>query len=349
MSAFGAADAYELVEMLDGMRESASRKATTPPLPGAVDFDDQRLRHISSDFIVATPALRQIQHSIALARQRNAFANFGRGMVLLSGEAGTGKTTALVAAAQTCITESRRDHPDVRLPVLFIDAPAGATPKSVMMTLLRALRLAVPRAMTTPEMTDLVVAHTNEQGVQMIVVDELHNLSDNRRSTVDAANTLKVLSNQVRATFVYSGIGIDSGELLSGPHGNQISGRSVAHSLAPLVPTDKEGAAQWMGLIRAFETQLLLRDHPAGTLAPLGEYLLARTAGYIGALRQLLVDAAMSIITERRAALIGGTPNGRLERITKADLEKVRVDLRSERQASAAAKLRKPDSGGRAK
>lgn len=333
MSALGTADAYEAMEHLRSVvvpPPAGPAAADGPSLSDLVAYDEARLAYIGSDFIVATPGLMDVQRSIARVRRRNRHRKWGRSMVLLSGATGTGKTTTLIAAARRCVSETRRITPDHALPVLFVDAPAGATPKSVVMAFLHALRLNVPRATTLAEMTNLFIAHANDLRIQIVVVDELHNLADTRRSTVDAANMLKLLTNQVSATFIYSGIDIASGPLMSGPQGNQLAGRSTAHKLAPVHLAGTDGPAEWLGLIRAFESQLCLSDHPAGTLAASAEYLHRRSGGSIGSLRQLLVDAAMDIIDEHQVAIRSGVRFNRAERIDQDDLDRVQLDLRAE-------------------
>lgn len=341
MSALGARDAYELMDYLSApiSRPAAIPLAAGAPTEDLLAHDGKRLAYIGSDFIVGTPSLIDVQRSIARVRRRNRGRTWGRSMVLLSGATGTGKTTTLVAAARRCIAETRRLAPDHPLPVLFVDAPAGATPKSVVMAFLHSLRLNIPQTTSLAEMTSLFVAHANELGIKLVVVDELHNLADTRRTTVDAANMLKLLTNQCTATFIYSGIDIDGGPLMSGPQGNQLAGRSTAHQLTPVLLASESGPAEWLGLIRAFESELCLSDHPPGTLGPLADYLHRRTGGSIGSLRQLMVDAAMDIIEAHELALERDLRFERLERITQADLDRVRLDMRAESCRSGRARM----------
>ncbi len=178
-------------------------------------------------------------------------------------------------------------------------------------------------------MFELFVRHANDANPQLVIVDELHNLSDGRRHTIDAANMLKTMTNAVNATFVYGGIGVHSGPLMSGPQGNQLASRSTSHVLRPVSLAEPAGAAEWVGLIRAFELQLCLADHEVGSLAHHAEYLFQRTAGSIGTLRQLLVDAALDVIAESSPSS-WSSAEAVVERIDLERIESLRTDLRAE-------------------
>ncbi len=331
MSALGTANAFELVEQLANREVSSSFPRRAPAWgPDRIAYNESRMRHIGSDFIVQTPELLAVQSSIKRVRRRNAFRTWGRNMVLVSGRSGAGKTTALVAAARQCIAESRTADEKSALPVLFIDAPANATAKSILRTFLTALDIRMPRSATDAEMQEVFTKHARELNPRVIIVDELHNLANRQPATVGAADLLKLLSNELTATFIYSGVNIHLGALMSGEQGIQLAGRSEAHILSSMSSGQQKGRAQWMGLLRAFENQLGLEDHPAGTLGEHAEYLYKRTGGSIGSLRQLLVDAALEILDEQQTALRSGALYSRPERIELADFESLPSDLQAQ-------------------
>lgn len=331
MSALGTVNAFELVDRLTNREAPMGFPGTAPAWgPKRITYNESRMRHIGSDFIVQTPELLAVQASIKRVRRRNAYRSWGRNMVLVSGRSGAGKTTALVAAARQCIAEARAAQETNSLPVIFIDAPANATAKSILRTFLTTLGIRMPRTATDAEMQEVFTKHARELNPKLIIVDELHNLANRQPATVGAADLLKLLSNELQATFIYSGVNIHLGSLMSGEQGIQLAGRSEAHILSSISSGQAEGRAQWMGLLRAFESQLALEDHPVGSLGEHAEYLFRRTGGSIGSLRQLLVDAALEILEDQQAVLRVGAAKARPERIELADLEILPSDLQAQ-------------------
>ncbi|WP_078495944.1 hypothetical protein [Streptomyces sp. LaPpAH-108] len=122
-----------------------------------------------------------------------------------------------------------------------------------------------------------------------------------------------VAAMRIPATFIYAGIDIEHGSLLTGTRGAQIAGR---FTLIPTRPFPYN--SEWRGLVATMEKALALRRHRPGTLARLDRYLHDRTSGMIGALSHQIRGAAID-------AIFNGT-----EKITKAGLKAVPLDVAAE-------------------
>jgi len=146
-------------------------------------------------------------------------------------------------------------------------------------------------------------------------VDEIHNISQATRSGAEVSDALKYFSERVPATFVYAGINVETGGLLSGIRGDQIAGRFTAVATHAL-PYN----AEWKALVAQMEATLLLHEHKAGTLTRLDRFLHTRTGGMIGTLSHQIRGAAVD-------AVLSGT-----EKITKAGLLAVDLDMATRRK-----------------
>jgi len=173
----------------------------------------------------------------------------------------------------------------------------------------------------------LVVGNFDDLGIEVVIIDELQHLAFKAQSVIEAVNTLKSLRNAIAATFVYAGVDIAVSTLMAGSHGQQLARRTVRQALLPMDIGTPVGAGQWRGIIRAFETEMGLIDHPPGALMAESRTLFDHTGGSIGALRHLLVDAALDVIeTQADAARTGNPPSVR-ERIDIANLLTANVDM----------------------
>jgi len=145
--------------------------------------------------------------------------------------------------------------------------------------------------------------------VDLVLVDEIHNLNLATRVGADASDQLKYLAERIPATFIYAGINAEGSGLFAGTRGQQIAGR---FGLIPTVAFPY--AVEWKGLVVTLEDALRLHHHRPATLAGLDRYLHQRTGGMIGSLSHLIRGAAIE-------AILDGS-----EQITKHTLDSVEVD-----------------------
>ncbi|MDX3240598.1 TniB family NTP-binding protein [Streptomyces sp. ME18-1-4] len=256
----------------------------------------------------------------------NRHAISARRGLMVSGLPNTGKTSALTQLGLAHELLDRARHPNVadRIPVLYITVPPAATARMIAAEFARFLGLPA-RFLGLPvrarsNMTDIieaVVGVCTDTRTGLVLVDEIHNVSQVTRAGAEVSDTLKYFSERLPATFAYAGINLETSELLAGTRGAQIASRFT------LVPTRPfPYGAEWKGLVATMEQTLLLHDHPPGSLVKLDRYLHRRTDGMIGALSHAIRGAAID-------AILTGT-----ERITKTSLDAIELDHAAETSAS---------------
>jgi len=198
--------------------------------------------------------------------------------------------------------------------VVYITLPPAATPRMLAVEFTRFLALPVPPRANLADIVNAVCHVLCDTGCQLVLIDELHNLSLQTRSGAEVSDQLKYLSERIPATFVYAGIDLEQNGLFHGTRGRQIAGRfATIHTRAFAHGTDAQ-RAQWRSLVATLEQALCLHHHVPGSLARHSEYLYQRSNGMIGSLSHLIRGAAVDAICE-------GT-----EKITKAGLEAVPLD-----------------------
>ncbi|MFE5560314.1 AAA family ATPase [Streptomyces sp. NPDC056544] len=278
-------------------------------------FDEARLDHHARLLVVATSTVR---HTVTSGRRLvllNRHAISARRGLIVSGAAGTGKTIAITQLGRSHELIDRARHPNTtdRIPTIYITVPPAATPRMIAAEFARFLGLPVLARLNMTDLIESVVGVCTDARTGLVLVDELHNISLTTRHGAEVADTLKYFSERIPATFIYAGIDVEHGTLLSGTRGAQIAGR---FTLIPTHPFPYNG--EWRGLVATMEKTLILRRHKPGTLETLDRYLHNRTGGMIGALSHQIRGAAID-------ALLTGT-----EKITKAGLEAVALDVAAE-------------------
>jgi len=286
-----------------------------------IGYDEARIEYHADLPLVNTPVIRQVVATSRLLIQLNRHQISARRGAVISGASGTGKTTALSQLGRAHELAARRRHPDDRhrLPVVYITVPPAATPRMVAVEFARFFGLPTPRSANLTDVTNAVCATAAHIRVDLVLVDEIHNISLATRAGAEVSDTLKYFAERLPATFVYAGLDVDEIGLFAGTRGRQIAGR---FTLIPARPFDYGAPEQretWRGLVTTMEQSLRLHRHRAGTLTGLDEYLFGRTNGMIGSLSQLVRGAAI-------LAIQNGT-----EQITKELLDLVPVDHAAQR------------------
>jgi hypothetical protein len=293
--------------------------------------EDERRREYHADLpMVNTPVIRKVTATSRLLIQLNRNQISARRGVILSGASGTGKTTALTQLGRAHELAVRKRHPrDAnRLPVVYVTVPPAATPKMLAMEFARFFGLTFPSRANITDIVDAVCATAAHVHVDLVLVDEIHNLTLTTRSGAEASDQLKYFAERLPATFAYAGMEVESKGLFAGTRGRQIAGRFVVIPAAPFAHATAEDHEAWRALVGTLESTLRLHHHPPGTLAGLSEYLFHRTGGMIGSLSQVIRGGAVLAIEDGS------------ERITEELLDAVPVDYAAEQSEKRTAPAR---------
>jgi hypothetical protein len=296
----------------------AAQQKLTPAERG--DYDRAREDYHAQLVIVSTPTIR---HVAAAGRKRillNRHQHSARRGLIVSGLAGTGKTTAITQLGKNYeqLTRRRGEHLAGSLPVVYITVPPAATPKMLAVEFARFIGLPLPSRFSQVEVTNKICDLLCTLGNRLVLIDELHNLDIGTRIGAEAADQIKYLSERIPATFVMAGVDIEGTGLFAGRRGGQIAGRYTLITTSPFRHGTPAQQRAWQALVATLEDALRLHAHRPGTLTKLGPYLHERTGGMIGSLSHLVREAALD-------ALLDGA-----EKITKARLEAIDLDLAAE-------------------
>ncbi|MDG4786228.1 ATP-binding protein [Micromonospora sp. WMMD1102] len=295
-------------------------------------YDDARIAHHARLIIVATPTVDQIVNAGRRLVLLNRGTDTARRGLVVTGDSGTGKSTAIkqLGKHHELLARRRRTAPGPFLPVVYVTVPPAATPKVLAAEFARFLGLPLPRNLNQVNITNAVCDVLSQLGTDLVLVDEIHNLNLATRVGAEASDQLKYLAERLPATFVYAGIDVEHAGLFSGVRGRQIAGRFASIATTAFAYGTRTQREQWAALVSALEHALRLHQHRTGSLLRLAGYLHERTSGMIGSLSHLIRDAAIE-------AIFDGA-----ERITKTALDRVVLDHAAEppRRGAAASPAR---------
>lgn len=300
-------------------------------------YNEPRLDYHSRLVIVATPTVRNVFTTGRRLVLLNRHQISGRRGLIVTGQAGTGKTTAIAQLGRNHeLLVRKRLGPAAagRLPVVYVTVPPRATPKMLAIEFARFLGLPVVRQETQASITNAVCDLLIKMRVELALVDELHNLNLATQAGAEASDQLKYLSERIPATFVLAGIDVAASSLFSGVRGQQIAGRYTVTDTEPFAYGTTAQRQNWRNLVASLEDALRLHRHKPGSLLKLDGYLHERTDGAIGSLSQLVRGAALE-------AIINGS-----EAITRKSLEAVEVDQTAEDAHQEHRRKRRPRRRG---
>jgi len=186
--------------------------------PDRSGYDEHRLDYHTRLGVVATSTLRQVVHAGRRLTLLNRHAISARRGLILSGPAGTGKTTAVTQFGKTHEAIDRLRHPSCtdRVPVLYVTVPPAATPRMLAAEFARFLGLPVTTRANITDIIEAVCGVAVDARVSVVCVDEIHNLKLATRNGAEVSDTLKYFSERIPATFVYAGINVEREGLFAG-------------------------------------------------------------------------------------------------------------------------------------
>ena len=285
-------------------------------------YDQARINYHSEMVVVATSTVREVARQGRLLTLLNRREISARRGLIVSGLQTTGKSTALKQLGRTHELMVRQRHPGRdRIPVVYVTTPPKGSPRKLAMEFARFLGLPpIRRSYNTTDIADAVCQILIESRVDLVLVDEIHNLNLATSAGEDMSDHLKYFTEHLPATFVYAGINVERSGLFTGVRGKQIAGRCVLINTGPF-PYHQE----WSGLVATMEAALRLHHHQPGTLTTVDKYLHQRTSGMIGSLSHLIRAAALT-------AILDGS-----EAITRGLLDSIPVDHAAQSDAHGAA------------
>ena len=283
---------------------------------------DEARRDYHADLPLAnTPTIQKVIATSRLMVQLNRHQVSARRGVIISGASGTGKTTALTQLGRTHERHTRKRHPadEHRLPVLNVTVPPAATARMLAVEFARFLGLQFTSRVNITDVVNAVCVTAARTRVELVCVDEMHNLNLATRTGAEVSDQLKYFAERLPATFIYAGIDVEAQGLFAGTRGRQIAGRFTVIPAAAFAYGTAEQREQWRALIATMESTLRLHHHRVGALVALDEYLYRRSGGMIGSLSQLVRGAAILAIEDGS------------EQITRQLLDTVPVDYAAQR------------------
>jgi len=285
-------------------------------------YDQARINYHSELVVVATSTVREVARQGRLLTMLNRREISARRGLIVSGLPTTGKSTALKQLGRTHELMVGERYPGTdRIPVVYVTTPPKGSPRKLAMEFARFLGLPpVRRGQNTTDIADAVCQVLIDARVDLVLVDEIHNLNLATSAGEDMSDHLKYFTEHLPATFVYAGINVERSGLFTGVRGKQIAGRCVLINTGPF-PFKQE----WAALLATLEGALRLHRHQPGTLPELGKYLHQRTGGMIGSLSHLVRAASL-------LAILDGT-----EQITRKLLDGIPVDHAAQSGAHDAA------------
>lgn len=303
----------------DTLSDSAYANLSSPERAA---YNRSRILYASGGITIGTHAYFATVKELTKAFAENVGRTSGHSGVLIDGGSTLGKTTILKAVMRDVYTDYGCQYPafatDGLVPVVYIEVPARCTARALMVAFADFFGMTVLRSEHEIDIRPRVVEKLKEHKVQLVVVDELHNLLGHNQNNRDAADMLKSLHNQVASTFIYAGIRV--ADLLSGGGGEQIGARFTPVPIRRYNLSNLDDARAWKTFIKLYEAQLPLRHHQTGTLLAEHKYLYERTSGSIGSLTRLLTRATVAAIQDDQNP----------EAITRELLHAEKVDLVAE-------------------
>lgn len=263
-------------------------------------LDAARKAFVAGGMTVQTPQVAELIAATETVMGQNLSALTGRRGIMVTGPSAVGKTTACLALMRYVYSAFERQCTGQldagAVPVAYVEVPPSSTPKGMMQRFADFYALPYQHRTSLNELKRSVVQTMRQSMTQVVVVDELHNLARWSTSNGESVDTLKDLSNDSPATFVYAGIKLEQSGLLAGPRGDQVARRFSPLQMALYDYTTPSERKAWRGVVMAFSKALPLFGHePEGLLAH-AQWLHERSGGNIGTLQSILVQSVHRLI-----------------------------------------------------
>ena len=206
-------------------------------------YDDARFDYLGEEATVGTLAY---QRALTITRRlviTNRGKKSARRGVILDGPPGTGKTTTLTTLGRSLelnarsrqLTQRTSPRPSSLIPVIHVSVPYAARPKMLAMEFARFLGLPIANSsrVNVAEVTEAVCRVACATQCQLVLVDELQNISLDTQVGSEVSDHLKYFAEHIPATFIYAGFDLYRSGMFAGPRGRQIATRFTRHRSVP--------------------------------------------------------------------------------------------------------------------
>jgi hypothetical protein len=282
-------------------------------------YDARRIDWHSAERIIPTPTVTAAVEAIESRLLLNSAVLGTRRPICLDGPADMGKTAIL----RRFLRERGRrllEEPDppnlgegaIWIPHVYVGLPPHATRKDIARALHRWLQNPYSEKASANVLMDSATRSMQESCTQAVLLDDIHRVLTLRGSLYE--ETMSQLKNLAdRFTLIMVGVGLEAKGFFNDA---QIGERCQRLAVEPFAYKTDEDERQWRVLMHYFEEELVLARHPQGwlTTEAAADAVYARTAGYMGSVKELLRSAALQAIAsgdERLTLdLIKSTPLG---------------------------------------
>jgi Cdc6-like AAA superfamily ATPase len=136
-------------------------------------YDEARIAYHARLIVVATSTVDQVVTTGRRLTALNRGQDSARRGLVVTGESGTGKTTAIkqLGKHHELLARRRRTASGAFLPVVYVTVPPAATPKVLAAEFARFLGLPLPRTLNQVNITNAVCDLLCRLGTDLVLVD----------------------------------------------------------------------------------------------------------------------------------------------------------------------------------
>lgn len=270
-------------------------------------YDEQRLDYLGGNLTVLTPTVTRARQLVGTyVRNNRRKHGTQRPGIIISGDGTSGKTTTCQAMMHAVYDRARDRYPymdhENRRPVAFIEIPSECNPKLFWVELAKFYGVKLEGKPTQDTVRVQVLDAIRAARTDLIVIDELQNLSAGDIGTKKALQAVRQLTSDFLGIVVVAGVNLRDDKLFEGGAGRQLGGRMTEIDLEPFGIATPLARKEWRGLISAFERQMPLISHQMGTLSEHWQRLHEITGGSISTLSKVFISSANALIYDENPA-----------------------------------------------
>jgi len=249
--------------------------------------NQKRIDHIMSERWIGYPKAMEILQEMEYLMAHPK--TYRPESMLLVARTGNGKSLLLHRFFDTYKPAITPDTPQIKIPVLYIQAPPLPNEKAFYCNILHALNTPFHSYSTAVQLHYQVIRILQKVQTQILIIDEIHHiLAGSYLSQRAFLNLIKYISNELQLVIIgagvreaYSAINTDS----------QLASRFQPAAL----PTWKLDA-DYYRLLKSFELMLPLHEKSHLTNEELAVKILGMSGGTIGEISNILKKAAVKAV-----------------------------------------------------